>query len=63
MNRAELKRLWKRSKTDRKFHRLLLAVLAALAAVPSSPKDQLAACALADFTLKRARANGRRELQ
>jgi hypothetical protein len=55
--------IWQRSKSDPKFHRLLLAMLAALAAVPSKPKDQVAACALVDFTLKRAGTEGRRELR
>ncbi len=63
MNQKELKRFWRRSKTDPKFHRLLLAMLAALATVPSSAKDQLAACALADFTLRKAGAAGRRDLR
>jgi len=63
MNRAQLKKLWKRSKTDRKFRRLLLAMLAALVCGPSNPRDQSKACALADFTLKKAGAGGRRELR
>ena len=63
MNRAQLKRLWNRSKTDQKFHRLLLALLSALAAVPSKASEQVAARALADFTLERAGAEGRRELR
>ena len=63
MNRAQLKRLWNRSKTDPKFRRLLLAMLAALVTVQSNPRDQLAACALADFTLRKAGAAGRRDLR
>ena len=63
MNRAQLKRLWHRTKTDPKFHRLLLALLAALVSVPSPAKDQLAACALADYTLRKAGTAGRRELR
>jgi hypothetical protein len=63
MNRKELKRLWNRSKTDPKFHRLLLALLVALVTVPASARDQLAACALADFTLRKAGPAGRRELR
>jgi hypothetical protein len=59
----ELKRFWKRSKTDRKFRRLLLAMPASLVSAPSSAKDQLAACALADFTLRKAGAAGRRDLK
>jgi hypothetical protein len=56
MNRAELKKLWNRSKTDPKFRRLLLAMQAALVWVSSTAKDRLAACALADFTLRKAGA-------
>jgi hypothetical protein len=63
MNRAQLKKLWERSKTDRKFHRLLLAMLCALGAVPAKASDQLAACALADYTLRKAGAAGRRDLK
>lgn len=63
MDRTELKKLWNRSKTDPKFRRLLLAMLCALGAVPSKASDQLAARALADFTLKKAGAGGRRELR
>jgi hypothetical protein len=63
MNRTELKKLWERSKTDPKFHRLLLALLAALVTVPASTRDQLAACALADYTLRKAGPAGRRELR
>ena len=63
MNRAELNKLWNRSKTDPNFHRRLLAMLAALAAVPATQRDQLAACALADFTLRKAGAAGRRDLK
>ncbi len=59
MNRAQLKKLWNRSNTDPKFHRLLLAMLCALGAVPSKASDQFAARALADFTLKKAGAGGR----
>ena len=63
MNRAQLKKSWERSKTDPKFRRLLLAMLCALGAVPSNPRDQLKACALANFTLRKAGAGGRRELR
>jgi hypothetical protein len=63
MNRAQLKKLWNRSQTDRKFNRLLLVILAALAAAPSKSCDQLAACALADYTLKKAGPARRRELK
>jgi hypothetical protein len=63
MNRTGLKKLWNRSKTDSEFRRLLLAMLAALVTVPSPAEDQLAACALADYTLKKAGAGGRRELR
>jgi hypothetical protein len=63
MNRAELQKLWERSKTDPKFRRLLLAMLAVLVSVPSKSGDQLAACALADFTLRKAGAAGRREMR
>jgi hypothetical protein len=63
MNRAQLKKQWTRSKTDPKFRRLLLAMLAALVCVPSNPRDQSKACVLADFTLKKAGAGGRRELR
>ena len=58
MNRAQLKRLWNRSKTDPKFHRLLLAMLSSLVSVPSQPKEQLAACELAHFILVKAGAAG-----
>ena len=63
MDRAELERLWKRTKSDRQFRRLLLAMLASLVWVPSTAKDRLAACALADFTLRKAGAAGRGELR
>ena len=63
MNRAELERFWSRSKTDPRFRRLLLAMLAALAAVPSTQRDQLAARALANFTLRKAGPSGRRDLR
>jgi hypothetical protein len=63
MNRAEFKQLWNRSKTDSTFRRLLLAMLAILVTVPSTTKDWLAVCALADFTLRKAGAAGRRDLR
>jgi hypothetical protein len=63
MNRTELKKLWNRSQKDAKFRHLLLAMLAALVTVPSPAKDQLAACTLADFTLRKAGTGGRRELR
>jgi len=63
MNRAQLKKLWKRAKTDPQFRRLLLAMLASLVWVQSTTKDQLKACALAEFTLKKAGALGRRDLR
>lgn len=63
MNRAELKKLWTRSQKDPKFRRLLLAMLAALVAVPSNPRDQLKACVLADYTLRKAGQAGRRDLR
>lgn len=63
MNRMELRRLWKRSQKDRQFRRLLLALLSALVWTKSTPKDQFAACALADFTLRKAGPAGRRDLQ
>jgi hypothetical protein len=63
MTRTELEELWKRSKSDPKFRRLLLAMLAALVWVPSTTKDRLAVCALADFTLRKAGAVGRRDLK
>lgn len=63
MNRTELKELWKRSKTDPKFRRLLHLMLATLVWVPSTANDRLAACALADFTLRKAGATGRRDLK
>lgn len=63
MDRTELKKLWNRSKTDPKFHRLLLALLAALVTVPASARDQLKACVLANFTLRKAGVKGRRELR
>ncbi len=63
MNRVELRQLWNRSKKDRRFRRLLLAVLASLVWLPSKPRDQLAACALADYILRKAGAAGRRDLK
>jgi hypothetical protein len=63
MDQTELKILWNRSQKDPKFRRLLLAMLAALVCVPSNPRDQSKACVLADFTLKKAGAGGRRELR
>ncbi len=63
MNRAEVKKLWKRSKTDPEFRRLLLAMLASLVWMRSTAKDRLAACALADFTLRKAGPAGRRDLK
>jgi hypothetical protein len=63
MKRAQLKRLWNRTKTDPEFHRLLLAMLAALVCVPSNPRDQLKACVLANYTLRKAGTTGRRELR
>jgi hypothetical protein len=63
MNRVELKRLWKRTKTDPKFRRLLLAMLASVVWVPSEPNDQFAACELADYILRKAGAAGRRDLK
>ncbi len=63
MNRAELKTLSKRTKTDPQFRRLLLTMLASLVWAPSLTKDRLAACALADFTLRKAGAAGRGELR
>ena len=63
MNRAELKKLWKRSKKDPKFRRLLHLMLVTLATVPSKPKDQFGACALAAFILQNAGAAGRRDLK
>jgi hypothetical protein len=63
MNQAQLRKIWNRTKTDAQFRRLLLALLAALVTVPSPAKDQLAACALADYTLRKAGAAGGRELK
>ena len=42
---------------------MLLAMLAALVTVPSTAEDRLAACALADFTLRKAGAAGRHDLK
>jgi hypothetical protein len=53
VNRAQLRKVWNRTRPDPRFRRLLHLILAALAAVPSTAKDQLAACAPADFTLRR----------
>lgn len=61
MNRKQLKKLWESSKKDRKFHRL--AMLAGLVCVPSPAKDQSGACALANFTLRKAGSAGRRDLR
>jgi hypothetical protein len=63
MSRTELKRLWKRSKMDRKFRRPLHTMLAALVWEPSNPEDQLNACALAGYILKNAGKTGRRDLK
>lgn len=49
---------------SRKEHcRTLLAMLAALVWVPSELGDQLAACVLADFTVRKSGAAGRRDLR
>jgi len=63
IDQTELKILWNRSQKDPKFHRLLLAMLAALVSVPSPAKDQLAASALANYTLRKAGQAGRRDLK
>ena len=63
MKREELKRLWKRSKTDKKFRRIFLAMLRTLVWQNSKPQDRLAACELATFVLKNAGAAGRKELR
>jgi hypothetical protein len=63
MNREEFKLLRRRAKTDRKFRRLLLGMLCALVWVPSSAKDRLAACRLADHLLRTGGAAWRRELK
>lgn len=63
MNCAQLKKQWNRSKSDRKFRRLLHVMLATLVSLPSTAKDRLAACALADFILRNAGAAGRRDLR
>lgn len=63
VNRTIIKKLWKRAKTDPQFRRLLLAMLSSLVWAPSTAKDRPAACALADFTLRRAGAAGRRDLK
>jgi len=63
MNRVELKRLWKRSKADAKFRRLLHLLLATLVWLPSKPRDQFAACELANYILREAGAAGRRDLK
>jgi hypothetical protein len=41
MNRKEIKRPWKRSRTDHEFRPLLLAMLAASVWTESTPKDEL----------------------
>jgi hypothetical protein len=63
MNREEFKLIRRRTKTDRKFRRLLLGKLCALVWVPSSTKDRLAACALADHLLRTGGAAWRRDLK
>jgi hypothetical protein len=63
MNGAKLKKLWKRSKKDQRFRRLLHLMLVTLATVPSKAKDQFGACALAAFILQNAGAEGRRDLK
>ncbi len=60
MNRVELKRLWKRSKTDPKFSRLLHLMLATLVTLS---KDEVAACELAHFILLKAGRAGRGDLR
>jgi hypothetical protein len=63
MNRKQLKKLWERSKADPEFRRLLLAMLCALGAAPSTTEDRLGVCALADYTLRKAGPAGRRDLR
>lgn len=63
MSRAQLKKAWNRAKTDVKFRRLLHLMLATLVTVPTQPRDLLAVCALADYTLRKAGMAGRRELR
>ncbi len=63
MNRAELKKLWSRTRTDSQFHRLLLALLAALVWVKSTTKERLTACELAHFILVKAGPSGQRDLK
>jgi hypothetical protein len=48
---------------DRKFRRLLLAMLGALVWVNSKRRDQLAACELADHILRKAGPSKRRDLR
>jgi hypothetical protein len=63
MKKEEFKRLRQRTKRDRKFRRFLLGMLCALVWVPSSAKDRLAACRLADHLLRTGGAAWRRELK
>jgi hypothetical protein len=63
MNRKEIRKLWNRRRTDPEFHLLLLAIVYALLWTDSTPRDQIAACALADYTLRKAGAKGRREMR
>jgi len=62
VNKAQLKKLWKRHQADPEFRLLTNLMIAVLVSVPSKPRDQLAACALADYTLRKAGATGRRDL-
>lgn len=63
MKREELKRLWRRSQKDQKFRHLFLSLLRTLVWLPSSARDRIAACTLADHVLARAGVPGRRQLQ
>jgi len=63
MKREELKRLWARSKKDRKFRHLFLTMLHTFVWLPSSARDRLEACQLAQHVLARAGVSGRRDLK
>ena len=63
MKRAEFEKLRERSKKDKNFHRLLVAMLAALVWVRSKPGDEIKACELASHILRTGGAKWRPNLK
>jgi hypothetical protein len=63
VNRAQLKKLWKRHQADPEFRLLTNLIIAVLVMVPSKAEDNLQACELADAILKKAGGAGRRDLK